>query len=205
MHTGLGNPSIYMPDQSPELTASEIPHIKAALSASITEIDNIKSRVDAPRQSLDVATLLHVSRYTSAGKANTLALNYDNNFMYNYLSPDYLFFLSFETAPLCYAVPVKIPLPNPRIQLHLHPQTFLRRNTQRQQRKWMYTKKALHSLAIQCVRRTNTGSDFICTRNQPAESSHSSQTTPCGNLMPDHPAISRTLRQRLSVYRLKPA
>jgi len=48
-----------MPDQSPELTASEMPHIKAALPASITEIDNIKSRVDAPRQSLDVDTLLH--------------------------------------------------------------------------------------------------------------------------------------------------
>ena len=59
MHTRLDNPSIYMPDQSPELTASEMPHIKAALPASITEIDNIKSRVDAPRQSLDVDTLLH--------------------------------------------------------------------------------------------------------------------------------------------------
>jgi hypothetical protein len=84
-----------MPDQSPELTASEMPHIKAALPASITEIDNIKSRVDAPRQSLDVDTIARASRFTSAGKANTLALNYDNNFMYRYLSPDYLFFLSF--------------------------------------------------------------------------------------------------------------
>jgi len=60
MHTRLHNPSIYMLDQSPELTAFEMPHIKAALPASITEIDNIKSRVDAPRQSLDVDTLLHV-------------------------------------------------------------------------------------------------------------------------------------------------
>jgi len=60
MHTRLDNPSFYMPDQSPELTASEMPHIKAALPANITEIDNIKSRVDAPRQSLDVDTLLHV-------------------------------------------------------------------------------------------------------------------------------------------------
>jgi hypothetical protein len=29
-----------MLDQSPELTALEMPHIKAALPASITEIDN---------------------------------------------------------------------------------------------------------------------------------------------------------------------
>ena len=60
MHTRLDSPSIYMPDQSPELTAFEMPHIKAALPTSITEIDNIKSRVDAPCQSLDVDTLLHV-------------------------------------------------------------------------------------------------------------------------------------------------
>jgi hypothetical protein len=50
-----------MPDQSPELRVLEIPHIKAALPASITEIDNINSRVDAPRQSLD-ETLFHVRR-----------------------------------------------------------------------------------------------------------------------------------------------
>jgi len=49
-----------MPDQSPELTALELPHIKAALLASITEIDNIKSRVDATRQSIDVDKLFHV-------------------------------------------------------------------------------------------------------------------------------------------------
>jgi len=60
MHTRLDNPSIYMPDQSPELTALEMPHIKAALPASIAEIHNIKSHVDVPRQSLDVDTLLHV-------------------------------------------------------------------------------------------------------------------------------------------------
>jgi len=59
MHTRLDNPSIFMPDQSPELTAFEMPNVKAALPASITEIDNIKSHVDAPRQSLDVDTLLH--------------------------------------------------------------------------------------------------------------------------------------------------
>jgi len=64
MHTRLESPSIYMPDPSPELTASEKPHIKAALPASITEIDNIKSRVDAPRRSLDVDTLLHVRHVT---------------------------------------------------------------------------------------------------------------------------------------------
>jgi len=49
-----------MPDQSPELTAIEMPHIKAALPESVTEIDNIKSRVGTPRQTLDVDTLLHV-------------------------------------------------------------------------------------------------------------------------------------------------
>jgi hypothetical protein len=48
-----------MPDQSPGITVLEIPHIKAALPASITEIDNIKSRVDAPRQSV-MDTLFHV-------------------------------------------------------------------------------------------------------------------------------------------------
>jgi hypothetical protein len=51
-----------MPDQSPELTALEMPHIKAAVPASIAEMDNIKSRVDASRQSLDVGTLFHVCR-----------------------------------------------------------------------------------------------------------------------------------------------
>jgi hypothetical protein len=60
MHARLDNPSIYMPDQSPGITVLEMPHIKAALPASITEIDNIQSRVDAPRQSLDVDTLFHV-------------------------------------------------------------------------------------------------------------------------------------------------
>ena len=59
MHTRLDNPSTYMPDQSSELKALEMPHIKAALLASITKIDNIKSRIDAPRQSLDVGTLFY--------------------------------------------------------------------------------------------------------------------------------------------------
>jgi hypothetical protein len=57
---------------------------------------------------------------------------------------------------------------NPRIHLHLHLQTFLHQNTQKQQRKWMYTKKSLHSLGTHCVRRTNTGSDFRCALNQTA-------------------------------------
>jgi len=61
--TRLGNPSIYMPDQSSELTALEMPHIKSLLPASITEIDNIKPRVDAPRHSLDVDTLLHCVKF----------------------------------------------------------------------------------------------------------------------------------------------
>jgi len=63
MHTRLDNPSIYVPDQSPELTALEMPHIKSALPANITEIHNITSRVDAPRLSLDVDTfhVRHVS------------------------------------------------------------------------------------------------------------------------------------------------
>jgi hypothetical protein len=60
MHTRIDNPSIYIPDQSPGLTVLEMSHIKAALPASITEIGIIKSRVDAPRQSLDVDTLFHV-------------------------------------------------------------------------------------------------------------------------------------------------
>ena len=60
MHTRLDSPSIYMSDQYPELTALEMPHIKAALPASITEIGNIKSRVNTPRQPLDVDTLFHV-------------------------------------------------------------------------------------------------------------------------------------------------
>jgi len=58
-----------MPEQSPELTIFEMPRIKAALPASITEIDNIKSRVDAPRQSLDMDTLLHV-RHVSLQQKN---------------------------------------------------------------------------------------------------------------------------------------
>jgi len=37
-----------------------MPHIKSPQPASITEIENIKSRVDAPRHSLHVDTLLHV-------------------------------------------------------------------------------------------------------------------------------------------------
>jgi len=95
MYTRLDNQSIYMPDQSPELTAFEMPHIKAVLAESVTDIDNIKSRVDAPRKSLDVDTVARASRLTPTRKANTLALNYDNNFMYRYHSPDYLFFLLF--------------------------------------------------------------------------------------------------------------
>jgi heme/copper-type cytochrome/quinol oxidase subunit 4 len=131
MHTVLDNPSIYMPDQSPELTASEVPHIKAALPASITEIDNIKSRVDAPRQSLDVDTLLHV-RHVSLQQdkqthwhLNMTIISCTVTFLLIIFFP---FILNYTT--LCYDVPVKIPLPNLRIQLHLHLQTFLHRNTQ---------------------------------------------------------------------------
>jgi hypothetical protein len=88
-----------MPDPSPELTASEIPHIKATLPASITEIDSIKSRVDAPRQSLDVDTLLHVRHVTLQHEKQTRWHLVMTNYVYNYLFPDHLFFLPFETAP----------------------------------------------------------------------------------------------------------
>ena len=127
--------------------------------------------------------IARASRFISTRKTNTLAFNYDNN----YITVTFLliiFFFHFKLHHFMLRFSLKIPLPNPRMQLHRHLQTFLHRNTQKQRQKWMYTKKALHSLAIQCVRRTNTGSDFICTLNQPAESSHSSQTTPCGHLMP---------------------
>jgi hypothetical protein len=69
--TRLDNPSIYMPDQSPGITVLEMPHIKAALPASITEIDNILSRVDAPRQSLDVDTLVHVRHVSPQEEKHT--------------------------------------------------------------------------------------------------------------------------------------
>jgi hypothetical protein len=51
-----------MPDESPDLTVLEMPHIKSALPTSIAEMDNIKSQVGATRQSLDVDTLFHVRR-----------------------------------------------------------------------------------------------------------------------------------------------
>ena len=54
------------------------------------------------------------------------------------------------------------------MQLNRHLQTFLHRNTQRLQRKWVYTKKALHSLGTHCVRRTNTSSSSGSAPNQPA-------------------------------------
>jgi len=173
MHTRLDNPSIYMPDQSPELTASEMPHIKAALPASITEIDNIKSSADAPRQSLDVDTLLHVRHVTLKQEKQTCW-----HLIMTIISCTITFFLIIfpfisNCTTLCHAVPVKIPLPNPRIQMHLDPPIFLRRSTQKPLLKWKFTKTALHSLAINCGRQTDTDSDFACTLNQPAESSHS--------------------------------
>jgi hypothetical protein len=50
-----------MPVQSPELTALEMPHIKATLPTNIAELDNIKLQVGTTRKSLDVDTLFHVS------------------------------------------------------------------------------------------------------------------------------------------------
>jgi hypothetical protein len=81
------------------------------------------------------------------------------------------------------------------MHLHLHLQTLLRRNTQSQQRNWMYTKKAFHLMCTHCVRRTNTCSSFRCTHNQP-ESVRSSQATQCRHPIPSG---SRSLRQHLFI------
>jgi len=97
---------------------------------------------------------------------------------------------------LYYAVFVKIPLLNPRI-LHLHLQTFLPLNTQRQQRKCVSTKKELHSLGTHCVRRTDTGSSFRCALSQPVSPQFPGYTMH----RPDNEqaAISRSPSQQLFI------
>jgi hypothetical protein len=72
-----------------------MPHIKAALPASITEIDNKITRWRASPVIRCGHIISRMSRFTSTRKTNTLAPNHGNNFMYHYLSPDHLFFLSF--------------------------------------------------------------------------------------------------------------
>jgi hypothetical protein len=99
MHTRLDNPSIHMPDESPEITVLEMSHIKATLPASITEIENkITRRCASPV--IRCGHISRASRFTSTRKTNTQALNYGNNFMCHYLSTHHLFFLSLQTPPL---------------------------------------------------------------------------------------------------------
>jgi len=44
--------------------AHEVPHVEAALSAEVNELDQLKDRLEASQKSLDVDTLFHVQKAT---------------------------------------------------------------------------------------------------------------------------------------------
>jgi hypothetical protein len=94
MHTRLDNPSIYMPHESPEISPWNATHKSCTTGVHHwNRLHKITRRCASPVVWYKHITL-RASRYTSTINTNILALNYGNNFMYHYLSPDRLFFLS---------------------------------------------------------------------------------------------------------------
>jgi hypothetical protein len=55
---------VYIPDELPILAARKLPHKEPALPAEITELDHLKSRLEAPQNSFDVDTLFHIQQAT---------------------------------------------------------------------------------------------------------------------------------------------
>jgi hypothetical protein len=68
MRTELNSPLVFIPHQSSRLTAFEMPQIEAALPLNLDALDDIKSQVGSPCQSLDVDALFHVHRVLSLHK-----------------------------------------------------------------------------------------------------------------------------------------
>ena len=97
-HAHFDAPCVYTPDELPILTAHEMPHIEAALSAEINEFDRLKSRFEAPQKSLDVDTIPHTASYASTGKPTKLAPDSCCNFLYSCRFTDPIFFLSVKTS-----------------------------------------------------------------------------------------------------------
>jgi len=61
-HANLYAPSVYMPDSSPILSRHELPHVEAALTSEVNELNQLKDRLAAAQKSLDVDTLVHTRR-----------------------------------------------------------------------------------------------------------------------------------------------
>jgi len=109
-----------------------------------------------------------------------------------------IFSFILNCTTLCYAVPVKIPSRTREYNctfIFKHSYIGIHKSNNgngcTQRKRYIHWLPNASGELIQAV--------TICTSNQPAESSHSSQTTPCGNLMSDLPAISRTIRQRFFI------
>lgn len=46
----LDAPPMYTPDEMPILTSHEVPHVKAALSAEVNELDKLKDRLETSQK-----------------------------------------------------------------------------------------------------------------------------------------------------------
>jgi len=60
----LDAPSVYVPEDLPILTRHELPHVEAALTAEVNELDQLKDRLETSQKSLDIDTLFHMQKTT---------------------------------------------------------------------------------------------------------------------------------------------
>jgi hypothetical protein len=58
-HANLYAPSVYVPDSSQILSRHELPHVEAALTSEVNELNQLKDRLAAAQKSLDVDTGAH--------------------------------------------------------------------------------------------------------------------------------------------------
>jgi hypothetical protein len=59
-HVNMETPLVYAPQNIPILSSHELPDVKAALSSGISELEQIKDRLQMSQKILEVDTLLHV-------------------------------------------------------------------------------------------------------------------------------------------------
>ena len=63
-HANLNAPSVYVPESSPILSRHELPRVEAALTSEVNALDQLKDRLAAAQNSLDVDTLVHIQKTT---------------------------------------------------------------------------------------------------------------------------------------------